>query len=439
MSAYMAGSGAHLGLLENHVGETSTMTAHDSGARIWASLAVTPSSGLMFVVGVLLAGALAGEFIAATTRLPRVVGYTLAGCVAAAFGHGVAMPLGGAAQVVTDLAVGVLLFEIGCRVHLRWLQRNPGLAAMSLAEALLSAVAVAAVLRLFDVGWQTAVACAILAMPAPAAVSGRVALELGAEGQVTQRATLLTALNTVYAVVALTLMRTWWAADDGGSLHQALAGLAISLLTTAILSLLLAGAVYLAARRLDLRNESAALLLFGLVVFALVVARALGVSTLLMPLLAGLLLRNSSERPWVWPRHFGTSGGALVLMLFVIVGSAWTPQILVAGGFAALGLLAARFVAKTAAIVALSPWAGASWRQGLALSITMTPLSATALVMLSELMRAEPQLAAGAVPIILVSIAVLELSGPIAVQLALRLAGELPPPPTRRQAKEGRP
>ena len=407
------------------------MTALDSGARVWAGLAVTPSSELMFIVGVLLAGALAGEFIAATTRLPRVVGYTLAGCFAAAFGHGVAMPLGGAAQTVTDLALGLLLFEIGSRVHLRWLKRNPGLAVTSLAEALLSAVAVAFVLRLFDVGWQTTVACAILAMPAPAAVSGRVALELGAEGQVTQRATLLTALNTLYAVVALILMRTWWAADDGGSLPQALAGLAISLMTTLGVAALLAGATYLAARRLDLRNESAALLLFGLVAFAIVAARSIGVSTLLMPLLAGLLLRNTSERPWVWPRHFGTSGGALVLMLFVIVGSAWSPKILVAGGFAALALLATRFAVKTLAIVALSRWSGASWRQGLALSITMTPLSATALVMLSELMRAEPELAAGAVPIILASIAVLELIGPIAVQFALRLAGELPPAPKR--------
>ena len=171
------------------------MNALDTGARIWAGLAVAPSSALMFVVGVLLAGALAGEFIAATTRLPRVVGYTLAGCVAAAFGHGVGLPLSGAAQTVTDPALGLLLFEIGSRVHLRWLRRNPGLAATSLLEASLSAVAVAVVLRFFDVSWQTAIACAILAMPAPAAVSGRVSMELGAEGQVTQRASLLTALD----------------------------------------------------------------------------------------------------------------------------------------------------------------------------------------------------------------------------------------------------
>jgi hypothetical protein len=110
--------------------------------------------------------------------------------------------------------------------------------------------------------------------------------------------------------------------------------------------------------------------------------------------------------------------------------------VLVAGGFAALALMVARFLAKSVAIIALAPAAKASWRQGLALSITMMPLSGTALVMLSELMRAEPELTAGAVPIILASIAVLELVGPIAVQFALRLAGELPPSPKRVKRQE---
>ena len=71
------------------------------------------------------------------------------------------------------------------------------------------------------------------------------------------------------------------------------------------------------ARRLDLVDENAALLLLGLVVLALIGARLFNLSTLLVPLLAGVLLRNTTERPWVWPRHFGTAGGVLVLMMFV--------------------------------------------------------------------------------------------------------------------------
>ena len=58
-------------------------------------------------------------------------------------------------------------------------------------------------------------------------------------------------------------------------------------------------------------------------------------------------------------------------------------------------------------------------------SLTLTPLSATALVMLSELYRASPQLGADIGPIVLTAVAVVELIGPIAVKLALRAAGEV--------------
>jgi len=160
---------------------------------------------------------------------------------------------------------------------------------------------------------------------------------------------------------------------------------------------------------------------------AISTARAAGFSTLMVPLLAGLLLRNATDRPWVWPRHFGTAGGVLVLILFVIVGASWSPKMLVAGGVAALALVAARAAAKGLAVLTLSRWAGASVRQSLALAVTLLPLSATALVMLSEVQLVAPELGAAIAPIVLSALAILELVGPVAVQGALRLAGDLPP------------
>lgn len=402
-------------------------------ATRWLAILAHPPEALFVITAMLVVGALAGEFVARTTRLPRLVGYTAAGCVAAAVGLGAPQPLSGAARVLVDLAMALLLFEIGSRVHLRWLRRNPGLLATSLAEALLGALAVAAALLALDQSPATAATCAILAMPASAAVAGRVALELGAEGQVTQRMALLTAMNTLYAVLALSVLRLWWVTGQEPHVLAALTVLAQSFFGSLLLAAVLAGAVALAARRLDLRDENAVLLLLGLVVLAVMAARWLQLSTLLVPLLAGLLLRNTTERPWVWPRHFGTAGGVLVLMLFIIVGASWSPQVLVAGGIAALALVAARGLGKAAAVLVLSRWSRCSLRQGLALSITLTPLSATALVMLSDLMQAAPQLAGTAAPIVLTSIALLELVGPIAVQLALRFAGEVGDSPRRRR------
>jgi len=78
-------------------------------------------------------------------------------------------------------------------------------------------------------------------------------------------------------------------------------------------------------------------------------------------------------------------------------------------------------------VLALARPAGASARQGLALAVTLTPLSGTALVLLSELHHAGPELAMQVTPIVLSAVAILELLGPIAVQAALRLAGDLAP------------
>ncbi len=388
--------------------------------------AAGPPDAMILLAAVVVGGALAGEVIARTTRFPRVVGYTLAGWCAALGGFGVTMPLAPTARLLIDVALALLLFEIGSRVRLRWLRNNPGLMASSLLESAAAAVAVYAALVFVGHAPLVAGACAVLAIPASAAVAGRVAQEIGADGQVTQRMTTLTALNTLYGVLALVVLKGWIDTQSAPDMVLAAQAVTFSFLGALVLAGLLAGAVALVTRRFDMRQEGPALLVLGLVLLAVSSARWLNLSTLLVPLLAGLLLRNLSERAWSWPRHFGTAGGLLVLLLFVMVGSAWTPDVLLAGGVAALALLAARGLAKALVVWLLSGWSHASLRQGAALSMTLTPLSATALVMLSELYRADATFGASVAPTVLTAVAVVELIGPLAVLVALRAAGEAP-------------
>lgn len=391
---------------------------------------------VFWFAALLVAGALAGEVIARSSQLPRVVGYTAAGFVAAWLGFGTSLPIMGTSRLIVDVALALLLFEIGTSVRLRWMRFNPALLWTSLAESVAGAVAVYAALLTLGIESRVATACALLAVPASAAVAGRVAHELGAEGQVTKRMILLTSLNTLYAVLAMTLFHGWWQADQSADVLQSVTLLASSFVGSLALAALLAAVVAAVARRLDLRNESSVLLVLGLVLLAISTARIAGLSTLLVPLLAGLILRNVSDRPWVWPRHFGTAGGMFVLTLFVIVGASWSPSTLALGGAAALALVGARFAAKGLAVMLFSRWAGASLRQGFALAITLTPLSATVLVMLSELQNAVPELGAKVAPIILTAVALLELIGPIAVQFGLRLAGDLGAPRASKRKEQ---
>ncbi|WP_298825652.1 cation:proton antiporter [uncultured Piscinibacter sp.] len=373
----------------------------------------------------LVAGALLGEGVQRGLGLPRIVGYSVVGMAIALSGHGLADGrLGGSLRLIVDLALALLLFELGSRLRLRWLRINPALLWTSGAETLLSFAAIVAALAWLGMETPLALACATITVAASGAVVGRVATELKAEGQVTERMLMLTALNTLFAVLVHKLVIGWLYLDRAGNWGQAIAQPLYTFGGSVLLAFLLAGLVAWVARRLDLRNENSVLLLLGMIVLALTLARAFSLSTLLVPLLAGVVLRNSTERPWVWPRHFGTAGGVLVLMLFVVVGSAWSVQALALGAAGALLLLAARGLAKAVAVIGLARWSGIETRQGVALTLTLMPVSGTALVLFADLHFNHPDLAITIAPVVLTAVAAMELAGPLAVQWGLRLADE---------------
>ncbi|ODS88599.1 MAG: sodium:proton exchanger [Comamonas sp. SCN 65-56] len=384
----------------------------------------TPDVLLWVSLTIVVAGLL-GEFVFRTLKLPRVIGYAAVGTAVSAFGPGI----GGAAlepglRLIVDLGLALLLFELGARINLRWLRANPWLLANSLAEAVLSFVAV--YLTLVYLGTEARVAAAIasiLVATSPAVVM-RVASEFNASGQVTERMIVLTGLNTFYAVLASKFVVGWLHAEFAGSWFRSIAHPLYLLVGSAVVAALLAWCVSLIARRLDLRNENSALLLLGMILLALSLTKMANLSTLLVPLLAGLMLRNSTERPWIWPRHFGTAGGALVLLLFVITGSVWSVDALMTGAALGVAVILARLVAKTLATVVLGRPSGISMRQALALGFALMPISGAALVMMADLQTVYPEFAAQLTGIVFSAVAVLELLGPIAVQAALRYVNE---------------
>jgi Kef-type K+ transport system membrane component KefB len=382
---------------------------------------------LLASAAVLVVGALLGQFAERVLRLPSIVGYAAIGMVVAWAGFGLPegrLPVGW--RLVVDLALAVMLFELGSRVHLRWLRRNPALGLTSAAESILGFIAIYVVLRLAELAPADAAAAAVVLSIVAASVVGRVAAESKSAGQVTDRLMLLTALNTLYGVLALKIVGGWVRLGHPQFGIEAIAQPLYTFAGSLLLAALLARIVLALAPRLDLRDENGALLLLGLVLLALAAARALGVSTLLVPLAAGVMLRNATARPWVWPRHFGTAGGVLVLMMFVVVGTAWSVQTLEAGAALALAVLLARGAARAIVVVGLARWSGLQLRQGAAIALGMLPLSASALVLLADWYVLHPESALRIAPIVLSAIVLVELLGPVAVQAALRIAGETP-------------
>lgn len=382
---------------------------------------------LLGVALLLIAAALLGELVWRTLRWPRMIGYVSVGTLLALLGTG-ADPGAPALRLVVDIALALLLFETGARLNLRWLAANPWLLATGLAESLLAALAVYFTARSLGLDAQTAAVLGLIAMSVSPAVVLRVVGECGAAGQVTERLIALTALNTLLAVLGIQALSAGWLLSDPETWQAALPAVALALLGSLLLGAALGAVVAWIGRRLDLRDDNAVLLLLGFVLLSLVLAKTLQLSTLLVPLLAGLWLRNRSDRPWVWPRHFGSAGGMLVLVLFVAVGSASSPLDHPQALGIAAALLAARWAAKGLAVFALARPSGLSWRQATSLSAGLLPMSATAWVLAVDFAATHPAAAPALMPVLLTMLALVELVGPLLLLYALRYAGELDPP-----------
>jgi len=392
------------------------------------SLIITPwalqSDTLLRAALLAMAAGLLGELAWRALRWPRLVGYTIVGTALAlanrgASGHEPAL------RLAIDGALALLLFEAGARLNLRWLARNPWLLATSVAESALAGLAVWWVLRSFGLAPEVAAPLAIIASAVSPAVLQRVVGELHAAGQVTERLLALSALNTLYAVLAINLFSAGMLLSDPHTWLEALSPVLFSFCGSILVGAALGEGLALIARRFDLREDNAMVLLLAAVFLALVVAKSAQMSALLVPLLAGIWLRNRTERPWVWPRHFGSAGGVLVMVMFVAVASAWRLDALPAVIGIAAALVLTRTVAKAIAVVALSQPSGLGVTQSICLSMALLPMSGTVWVLGLDFAARHPAAGAQLMPILLAMVALLELAAPLVVMLCLRMAGEI--------------
>src|SRR3954468_20400641 len=94
----------------------------------------------------LVAGVMGGE-LARLLQLPRLIGHVFVGIAVGPLAGAMHIgPLIDQARIFMDLALGLVLFELGRRMDLRWMRRDWTLAAGGVAECALSFAAVFAVL-----------------------------------------------------------------------------------------------------------------------------------------------------------------------------------------------------------------------------------------------------------------------------------------------------
>ncbi len=365
-----------------------------------------------------------GERLHSLWRVPRVSSYVAVGLLAGLLNlPGLTGDVPGL-PFLANMALSLVLFELGYRINLRWFRNNPWVLAVGLAESLLTFGLVYWASGWFELDLEVRLIMAALAISASPAGIVRVANELRSAGQVTERVMHLCAINCLMAVMALKLLVGYWHLSTSGDLVMAAYGSVHALGTSVFLGGLLGFAVPWLLRSHQAQS-GAVTVVFALAVLLLTTASyGLSLSPLLAALTFGIVARERRVHLTNAQRDFGTVGELLGIFLFVYVASmipwadVWSTLALAAT------LLLVRTASKALCNLAVSRLSGITVRKGWLTGLALTPMSAFAILLLeqSRLYGFEPAVQAFATMAGL--LVVLELLGPVVTQRSLMAARE---------------
>lgn len=375
---------------------------------------------------VILAAWLLGEFLRGKWRLPRISTYALVGFICGPTQLGLLPDISsGNVLLLANIAFGLILFEAGHRLNLRWLRHNVWLAIANFFEATLTFAAVYLVARQFDMPVTSASLLGALSMASSPATVLRVVNELRSSGQVTERALHLSVLNCILAVFVFKLLLGYRVFETSGSLVQAGYNSLLVLLLSAALGAVF-GITLPAVLRMLRRTQNDATLAFAISVIVLVaLTHYLKQSPVLATLAFGIVSRHRRIVLGRAERGFGALGDVLSVLLFVSVAASINWQLAASGWLLGLALVLTRTFTKTATLWCFARPSGVSLKKGALTGLAISPFSVFVILVLEQTRHLGINLVDQLAPLAAAAL-LLEIIGPLLTQLALQAARELP-------------
>ena len=367
---------------------------------------------------------LAGELGQRLTSLPRISFYGVVGFALAAPQIGVLPPSGaGHILLLADVAFGLILFELGYRINLRWLITNPWFAAAALVESLGTFIAVYFVAVAFDTSTITALMLASLSMSTSPPTVLRVINELRSSGQVTERVLHLAAINCVLAVFAFNVIVGFWLFKGSADIGDATLSSLVALLLSGTLGAVFGVAVPALLRHLGNFTKDATIGFALAVILLVTLTSTVDLSPVVATLAFGLMARHRRVAFSQAQRNFGALGELLTVLLFVYAASTLDWRTVAEGSALAMAVVVVRLMTKLFGVMLFSQLSGISWRKGALTGIALAPLSVFVILLLEHArlggvdLSSELRAMAGAALL-------LEVFGPILIQRALIAARE---------------
>lgn len=369
---------------------------------------------------------LAGEFGHRWTGLPRISIYGLVGFLLANSQLGMLSHEGHSAiLLLANIAFGLILFEFGYRINIRWLGNNPWITLTGVLEAALTFITVYLVAILFGLPSLTALLLAALTMSTSPAGLLRVVNEQRSTGQVTERILHLAAINCVLGVFTFKVIVGFWVFQSTGSLLQASMNSLLVLVVSITMGALFGVLLPLILRRLGNLGQDATVAFAFAVILLVALTHAAKLSPILATLTFGLMARHRRITLSRTQRNFGPLGDLLTVMLFVYAASTLEWHKVLSGAGLGIALVSVRFLAKLSVTSLFAHVSGIQTRKGVLTGVALAPISVFVILTLEQtrylgISFADELTALAAMTLLL------EIIGPVLTQRALVWAKEVP-------------
>lgn len=373
----------------------------------------------------LLAGALGGRLVATTRVLPAITGYIAIGFLLGPGGLNLLdTALLGDARVLADVSLGVIVFELGRRLDLRWAAHDRWLLPMGIAESALSFAAMFVLLQWLGIDRLEAAVAATFGVATAPAVVLLVTRELRADGPVTRRTLWLVALNNILAILGLAFLLPFVEARTLGSAWSPIARSLWLVAGSFLLGLIAFGVMTQCARLVGKGTGPQFLVTVGAILLTVGSALALKLSVLLALLVLGVAARNLDRRHWLVDVRFGGVAEIFFVVLFVLTGATLRTDQFGAVAWVGLALVGARVVGKALGILVLARPARLTARQASTVALALTPIGGLAIGMTQPIFEVAPEFGARLAAIVISGVALLQILGPVATRFALLRARE---------------
>ena len=386
-------------------------------------------SHAMLFGALVVVGLLAGEAVRRYASLPRITGYAVAGAILGPQGFGLLTDnMLFDLRLLVDLSIGLIVFELGFRLDFKWLRLNRWLLVTAVAESLFCFWAIFGAMVYFEFRPLLAAMAAAIGTATSPAITMLVAHDLRAEGQITERMLLFTAVNSAFAYVLLTLLLPFLHFEHKATLEEALFHPLYLLWGSIVAGYLACMLMLRLAAWLGKREELQFVLLVAMIVVTVGMAHALKLSVSLTIITFGILARNLDRDHALLPVHFGYGAQLFFVILFVLVGASLEfSAFSAAAAIVVVAYIVVRFLGKGLALLVFGRLSGIRPGGAGLLAVALVPLSGSAVVMVRDTTSLYPAFGKELAAVVLSVVVVLELIGPLATQFALRRAGEAHP------------